>query len=156
MDGAADVAETTLPFQSEPDAAPVRLSPAGEAQTALFAPTYARFIRRDGDTELEAYHRRHAEICHPRYGVGLNHLPSGTLAANGAWLAVQVMAHNGPLDRGLGLGEGAPRTKHLPISSFTRSAATLRLWPWENHLPAVARLSVHSQPDGNSVNADGI
>ena len=28
------------------------------------------------------------------YGVGLNHLPSGRFAANGAWLAVQVMAHN--------------------------------------------------------------
>ena len=29
-----------------------------------------------------------------KYGVGLNHLPSGRFAANGAWLAVQVMAHN--------------------------------------------------------------
>ena len=28
------------------------------------------------------------------HGVGLNHLPSGRFAANGAWLAVQVMAHN--------------------------------------------------------------
>ena len=27
-------------------------------------------------------------------GVGLNHLPSGRFAANGVWLAVQVMAHN--------------------------------------------------------------
>ena len=29
-----------------------------------------------------------------KYGVGLNHLPSVRFAANGAWLAVQVMAHN--------------------------------------------------------------
>ena len=29
-----------------------------------------------------------------KHGVGLNHLPSGRFAANGAWLAVQVMAHN--------------------------------------------------------------
>ena len=29
-----------------------------------------------------------------KYGVGLNHLPSGRFAANAAWLAVQVMAHN--------------------------------------------------------------
>ena len=29
-----------------------------------------------------------------KYGVGLNHMPSGRFAANGAWLAVQVMAHN--------------------------------------------------------------
>ena len=49
MDGAADVAETTYtPFQSEPDAAPVRLSPAGEtpgSQLALFASySYHGFI----------------------------------------------------------------------------------------------------------------
>ena len=52
-----------------------------------------------GETlELEADHRRHAEIENAirnlKYGVGLNHLPSGRFAANGAWLAVQVMAHN--------------------------------------------------------------
>ena len=31
-----------------------------------------------------------------KYGqsVGSNHLPSGRFAANGAWLAVQTMAHN--------------------------------------------------------------
>ena len=48
--------------------------------------------------ELEADHRRHAEIENAirdlKYGVGLNHLPSGRFAANGAWLAVQEMAHN--------------------------------------------------------------
>ena len=54
---------------------------------------------REGDTlELEAGHRRHAEIENAirdlKYGVGLNHLPSGRFAANGAWLAAQVMAHN--------------------------------------------------------------
>ena len=47
---------------------------------------------------VEADHRRHAEIENAirdlKYGVGLNHLPSGRFAANGAWLAVQVMAHN--------------------------------------------------------------
>ena len=51
-----------------------------------------------GDTlALEADHRRHAEIENAirdlKYGVGLNHLPSGRFPANGAWLAVQVMAH---------------------------------------------------------------
>ena len=50
-----------------------------------------------GDTlELEADHRRHAEIENAirdlKYGVGLNHLPSGRFAANGAWPAVQVIA----------------------------------------------------------------
>ena len=112
MDGAADVAETTrTPFQSEPDAAPVRLivrrvKPTPGSQLALFASySYHGFITdRDGETlELEADHRRHAEVENAirdlKYGVGLNHLPSGRFAANGAWLAVQVMAHKpGPLD----------------------------------------------------------
>ena len=71
MDGAADVAETTYtPFQSEPDAAPVRLivrrvKPTPGSQLALFATySYHGFITdRDGETlELEADHRRHAEI----------------------------------------------------------------------------------------------
>ena len=111
MDGAADVAETTyVPFQDEPDAAPVRLivrrvKPTHGSQLALFASySYHGFITdRYGDTlELEADHRRHAEIENAirdpassagqalKYGVGLNHLPSGRFAANGAWLAVQV------------------------------------------------------------------
>ena len=95
MDGAADVAETTyVPFQSEPDAAPVRLivrrvKPTPGSQLALFVNySYHGFITdRDGDTlELEADHRRHAEIENAirdlKYGVGLNHLPSGRFAAN--------------------------------------------------------------------------
>ena len=107
MDGAAAVAETTyVPFRSEPGAAPVRLivrrvKPAPGSQLALFA-TYSYhgcITDRDGDTlELEADHRRHAEIENAirdlKYGVGLNHLPSGRFAANAAWLAVPVMAHN--------------------------------------------------------------
>ena len=71
------------------------------SQLALFASySYHGCITdRDGDTlELEADHRRHAEIENAirdlKYGVGLNHLPSGRFAANGVWLAVQVMAHN--------------------------------------------------------------
>ena len=71
MDGAADVAETTYtPFQGEPDATPVRLivrrvKPTPGSQLALFASySYHGFITdREGDTlELEADHRRHAEI----------------------------------------------------------------------------------------------
>ena len=78
-----------------------RVQPTPGSQLALFASyRYHGFITdRDGDTlELEADHRRHAEIENAirdlKYGVGLNHLPSGRFAANGAWLAVQVMAHN--------------------------------------------------------------
>ena len=95
MEGAADVAETTyVPFESKPDAAPARLivrrvKPTPGSQLALFANySYHAFITdRDGDTlELEADHRRHAEIENAirdlKYGVGLNHLPSGRFAAN--------------------------------------------------------------------------
>ena len=90
MDGAADVAETTYtPFQTKPDAAPVRLivrrvKPTPGSQLALFARySYHGFITdRDGETlELEADHRRHAEVDNAirdlKYGVGLNHMPSG-------------------------------------------------------------------------------
>ena len=77
------------------------MQPTHGSQLALFASySYHGFITdRDGETlELEADHRRHAEIENAirdlKYGVGLNHPPSGRFAANGAWLAVQVMAHN--------------------------------------------------------------
>ena len=166
MDGAADVAETIyVPFQDEPDAAPVRLivrrvKPTPGSQLALFASyRYHGFITdRDGDTlELEADHRRHAEIENAirdlKYGVGLNHLPSGRFAANGAWLAVQVMAHNlARWTARIGLGEQLVTTKTLRRRFFslagrlTRSARRLTLhlpqrWPWENQFSrAVARL----------------
>ena len=78
-----------------------RVKPTPGSQLALFATySYHGFITdRDGDTlELEADHRRHAEVENAirdlKYGVGLNHLPSGRFAANAAWLAVQVLAHN--------------------------------------------------------------
>ena len=133
MDGAADVAETTYtPFGSKPCAAPVRLivrrvKPAPGSQLALFASySYHGFITdRDGDTlELEADHRRHAEIENAirdlKYGVGLNHLPSGRFAANAAWLAVQVMAHNlARWTARIGLGEQIVTTKTLRRRFFS-------------------------------------
>ena len=92
MDGAAAVAETTYtPFQSEPDAAPVRLivrrvKPTPGSQLALFVNyRYHGFITdRDGATlELEADHRGHAEIENAirdlKYGVGLQPSPLGAL-----------------------------------------------------------------------------
>ena len=166
MDGAADVAETTsTSFQSESDAAPVRLivrrvKPTPGSQLALFVNySYHGFITdRDGETlELEADHLRHAEIENAirdlKYGVGLNHLPSGRFAANAAWLAVQVMAHN--LARWaarIGLDEQLVTTKTLRRRFFslagrlTRSARRLTLhlpqrWPWEAQVSrALARL----------------
>ena len=141
MDGAAAVAETTYtPFQSEPNATPVRLivrrvKPTPGSQLALFATySYHGFITdRDGELlELEADHRRHAEIENAirdlKYGVGLNHLPSGRFAANGAWLAVQVMAHNlARWTTRIGLGEQIVTTKTLRRRVF--ALARLRAIP---------------------------
>ena len=98
-----------------------RVKPAPGSQLALFATySYHGFITdRDGETlELEADHRRHAEIENAirdlKYGVGLNHLPSGRFAANGAWLAVQVMAHNlARWTARIGLGQQIVTTKTL-------------------------------------------
>ena len=133
MEGAADVAETTYtPFRTEPGAAPLRLivrrvRPTPGSQLALFANySYHAFITgREGDAlELEADHRGHAEIENAirdlKYGVGLNHLPSGRFAANAAWLAVQVVAHN--LARWTGrivLEEAAATTKTLRHRLFS-------------------------------------
>ena len=88
MEGAADVAETDYtPFESKPDAATVRLivrrvKPTPGSQLALFTNySYHAFITdRDGDTlDLEADHRRHAEIENAirdlKYGVGLTTSP---------------------------------------------------------------------------------
>ena len=156
MEGAADVAETSYtPFRTEPDAKPVRLivrrvKPTPGSQLALFASySYHAFITdREGDTlELESDHRRHAEVENAirdlKYGVGLNHLPSGRFAANAAWLAVQVMAHNlARWTARISLGERLVTTKTLRQRFFslagrlTRKARRLTLhlpqgWPWE-------------------------
>ena len=176
MDGAADVAETTyVPFESKPDAATVRLivrrvKPTPGSQLALFTNySYHAFITdRDGDTlDLEADHRRHAEIENAirdlKYGVGLNHLPSGRFPANGAWLAVQVIAHNlARWTTRISLGEQLATTKILRRRFFslagrlTRSARRLTLhlpqgWPWQNQFSsALARLrALPSPPDDN-------
>ena len=90
------------PYGSEPDAAPVRLivrrvRPTPGFQLAPFATYsyYALITDSDGETlELEANHRHHAEIENEntirdlRYGVSVNHLPSGRFATNpelGEW-----------------------------------------------------------------------
>ena len=181
MDGAAAVAETEYtPFGSEPDAVPVRLivrrvKPTPGSQLALFV-TYSYhgcITDREGDTlALEADHRRHAEIENAirdlKYGVGLNHLPSGRFSANAAWLAVQVLAHNlARWTARIGLGAQIVTTKTLRRWLFslagrlTHSARRLTL-----HLPRAGPgkpSSVapsldcepyHSQPDGAPSAAD--
>ena len=136
------------------------VKPTPGSQLALFARySYHAFITdRDGETlELKADHRRHAEVENAirdlKYGVGLNHMPSGRFAANGAWLAGQVMAHNlARWTARIGLGERTMITKTLRrrvfalVGRITRSARRLTLhlprrWPWETQFSrALARL----------------
>jgi hypothetical protein len=163
LDG-ADVAETTYrPFGRK---APLvrlivrRVKPTPGSQLSLLTPySYHGFVTdRVGDTlELEADHRRHAvvedAIRDLKYGVGLNHMPSGRFGANAAWLVFNVMAHN--LARWvsrLGLGESLIATDTLrrrylrTPGRMTRSARrrTLHLperWPWrERFEESLARL----------------
>jgi len=149
----ADVAETTYqPFGAK--GLPCRLivrrvRPTPGSQLALFVEfTYHAFITdREGEMlELETDHRRHAEIENIirdlKYGVGLNHLPSGRFGANAAWLAINVMAHNlARFCTRLGLGDSpitteTLRRRYLSVPGrITRSArrCTVHLptrWPW--------------------------
>lgn len=149
----ADVAETSYrPFgKKAPEVRLIvrRVRPTPGSQLALFTEfSYHAFITdRPGDTlELEADHRRHAEIENVirdlKYGVGLNHLPSGQFGANAAWLGLNVLAHN--LSRWVGrtgLNENLVCHKTLRRRLFnlpgrvTRSGGktTLHLprhWPW--------------------------
>jgi hypothetical protein len=160
----ADVAETTYrPFgKHQPELRLIvrRVRPTPGTQLALFVEfSYHAFITdRTGATlALEADHRQHAEIENTvrdlKYGVGLNHLPSGRFGANAAWLAFNVVAHN--LSRWVcrvGLGEDVIthktlRRRYLQLPGrLTRRARreTLHLpqrWPWhERFLNALANL----------------
>jgi hypothetical protein len=163
LDG-ADVAETAYrPFGDK--GRPCRLivrrvRPTPGSQLALFVEfSYHAFITdRAGDmVELEADHRRHAEIENVirdlKYGVGLNHLPSGRFGANAAWLGLNVIAHNlVRLSTRLGL-HGEPittetlRRRYLCLPGrLTRSARRLTLhlparWPWAERF--IAALHAH-------------
>jgi len=163
MEGAAVAEIPYTPFGKE--GFPVRLivrrvPPTPGSQLALITDySYHAFIcDREGETlALEADHRRHAEIENAirdlKYGVGLNHLPSGRFAANAAWLALQVVAHNlGVWVNRLGLQEAPLRMKtlrqrYLSLSGrLTRGSRGRRLalprdWPWKKQfMAALTRL----------------
>jgi hypothetical protein len=117
--------------------------------------------------ELDRFHRQHATvelaIRDIKEGSGLAHCPSGNFAANGAWLACAVLAHN--LCRWTALlGEVHPDDRLTVVATMrlqliavpgrlVNRAGTPTLrgplnWPWQNHfhlalakiraLPAVA------------------
>ncbi len=105
LEGGADVAETRYrPFGKTGPLVRLivrRVRPTPGSQLALFTNyDYHPFITdRQGSTlELEADHRRHAEvepaICDLKHGAGLEHLPSGRFAANAVWLALCGLAAN--------------------------------------------------------------
>ena len=98
---------------------------------------YHAFItdRTASTVELEADHRRHAVIEDTirdlKYGVGLNHLPSGRFGANAARLGLNAIAHNlARWTSRLGLGETLITTDTLrrryprTPARMTRSART--------------------------------
>ncbi|MHB1886884.1 MAG: transposase, partial [Acidimicrobiales bacterium] len=156
LEGGADVAETTYePFGQGREVRLIvrRVKPTPGSQLALLAVyDYHAFItNREGDTlYLEADHRRHAVVEDVmrdlKYGVGLNHLPSGRFSANAAWLVLNALAHNlGRWVARLGLGEKSPpmttktlRTRYLSLPGrMTRSGRRRRLhlplaWPWQD------------------------
>ena len=177
MDGAADVAETTYtPFQAEADAAPVRLivrrvKPTPGSQLALFARySYHAFITdRDGERpwELEADHRRHAEIENAirdlKYGVGAEPSPLGPLrrqrrlaggTGDGAqpgpldgadWSGRADRNHQDPQAAGLrsgGTGSPARHAASLCIFPGAGPGRSSSAAPWPDCEP------FHSQPDG--------
>ena len=113
----------------------------------------------DGEhLELDADHRAtptgsRITLRRPQVRVGLNQCRAARFAANGAWLAVQVMAHNlARWTARIGLGERTVITKTLRrrvfalVGRITRSARRLTLhhprrWPWETQFSrALARL----------------
>jgi len=173
LDGGAYVAETvTTPFADRPGARPVRLivrrvRPTPDSQLDLFGVSYSyhAFITdRDGETlDLEADHRRHAEVENAirelKYGVGLNHLPSGRFGANAAWLAFNVMAHNlalgGPARPGCRDPEhqasppSAVRDRRSPDSQRTTrdAASTVALAVAARLQSGVGSPARHSAPD---------
>jgi hypothetical protein len=170
LEDGADVAETSYrPFGKQGTLTRLivrRVRPTPGSQLALFCDyDYHPFITdRAGSTlELEADHRRHAEvepaICDLKGGAGLAHLPSGRFAANAAWLALCGMAYNlgrWTTRRGVGEGRMSPktlRTRYLALPGRLAVSArrpTLHLpanWPWRWRFQfALARLRCIPHP----------
>jgi hypothetical protein len=83
--------------------------------------------------------------AYSKYGVGLNHFPSGRFAANAAWLVLNVVAHNlgrwapriGMLAKAAPMTTKTLRTRILSIpgrattSGRRRTLHLPRHWPWK-------------------------
>jgi Transposase DDE domain group 1 len=159
MEGAADVAEIPYrPFGKERTYRLIvrRVAPTPGTQLWLQGLAYSHYAfitDREGDMlELEADHRQHAVIENVirdlKYGLALNHMPSGKFGANAAWLALNVIAHN--LTRWMGRLAGFAvaclkawrhRFFSLPARLVRRGRRLhLRLpadWPWRDQFLAL-------------------
>ncbi len=120
----------------------------GSQQALLVDWAYHALVtdRVGGTIPIEADHRRHVEvettIRDLKYGVGLNHMPSGRFGANAAWLALNIMAHNlARWTSRLGLGEtliatDTLRRRYLRTPgriTFSARKFTMHMpqrWPW--------------------------
>jgi hypothetical protein len=156
--GEAQVAETTYLVRTRARRRAVRLVVRRTRITDPAAPQlfatwdYHAFITSlEGDEiTIDAYHRRHANvelaIRDLKEGAGMQHCPSGRFAANGAWLACAVLAHN-TIRWFARLGGLHPKDQTLTVAATIRhrfltlpgrlvnhsGTPTLRLptlWPW--------------------------
>ena len=155
LEGGADVAETTFTaFKGTKDAVELRLivrrvrpTPGSQLALAVVFDYHAILTdRHEPMLTLEADHRAHAVIelaIRDLKAGGLAHVPSGIFAANAAWLALAVLAHN--LAR-WSLSAAGPdwrqattetfRTKLISMPArLVHSARRLKLraptnWPW--------------------------
>jgi len=101
LEGAADVAEIPYqPFGKKRTYRMIvrRVAPTPGSQLWLKGVAYSHYAfltDREGEMlELEADHRQHAVVENvirdSKYGLGLNHMPSGKFGANAAWLKIKV------------------------------------------------------------------
>ena len=126
MDGRRRGRDHLPPFQGEPEAAPPH-RPAGEAHARFpTGPLRQLQLSRSSPVELEADHSR---MPRPQAPSASTISPSGRFPANGAWLAVQVLAHNlARWTARIGLDEGVVTTRTLRRRFFSL-AGRLTRWP---------------------------
>jgi hypothetical protein len=148
-DGQAQVAETTYNGRR----LIVRRTRLTDTRQARLWPNWRHFgflTDLSADTvEVDAFHRQHAvvelTIRDLKEGAGLEHIPSGNYAANGAWLQCAVLAHNHmrwtttidqptPIDQLVVARTTRLRLINIPGRLVNRSGTpTLRAparWPW--------------------------
>jgi len=165
LEGAADVAETTYQPKGWPGDVRLivrRVKPTPGSQLALFARyEYHPFVTdREGSTiELEAGHRRHAEVelvIRDLKEGPWAHMPSGRFGANAAWVAIGTIAHNlarwsarigGIADEDGPICLPTLRRRYIAVPGhLSRSGRRTKLhlvkgWPWEKaFLAALAAL----------------